>query len=240
VRLAAALDVAERELARLLGVDASATRADRLAGVALADTSLPSRDALLASAIATSPALLAATRRADAAGRAVTAARSARWPSLHVVGRTQSYGDSDTDFTNEWNAGLQAQLPLFTGGAISSRVGQAQSARAAADADARLARARLEDDLDRALASREEARSRVASLATAVAQYEEVARIEKLRLDAEAGTQTDFLDAESELLVAEAQLVEARHAEIAARVELARITGTLDLAWIEGTLEAQP
>lgn len=238
VRLASHLDVAERDLARLVGIDATETRADRLARVELADTSLASRDALLDAALATSPAVVAATRRADAAGRAVTAARSARWPSLRVVGRYLAYGDSDADFTNEWNAGVQAQLPLFTGGAISSRVGQAQSARTAADADARLARARLEDDLDFALASREEARSRVASLTTAVEQYAEVARIEKLRLDTETGTQTDFLDAEADLLSAEAQLVEARHAEIAARVEIARVTGTLDLAWIEKTLEA--
>lgn len=156
-----------------------------------------------------------------------------------MVGRYQSYGDSDADFSNEWNAGVQAQLPIFTGGAISNRVGQAQSASAAAEADARLARTRLEDDLDRALAALDEARSRIVSLTTAVDQFTEVARIEQLRLDAEAGTQTDFLEAESQLLVAEAALVEARHAEIAARVEVARITGTLDLAWIEKALEAQ-
>jgi outer membrane protein TolC len=79
----------------------------------------------------------------------------------------------------------------------------------------------------------------VQSLTTAAAEFGEVARIEKLRLDSEAGTQTDFLEAEAQLLGAEAQLVDARHAEIVARVEIARITGTLDLAWIDKTLEAE-
>jgi outer membrane protein len=239
VRLASALDVAERDLARWMGVDVAETRASRLTSVALADTSLPAREALLEAALAASPTVRAAARRADAAGRAITAARSARWPNLHVVGNYLSYGNSDADFKNEWNAGLKLQLPLFTGGAISSRIGQSQASRSAADADLRLARLRLTEDLDRALASREEARSRVQSLTTAAAEFGEVARIEKLRLDSEAGTQTDFLEAEAQLLGAEAQLVDARHAEIVARVEIARITGTLDLAWIERTLEAE-
>jgi outer membrane protein TolC len=131
----------------------------------------------------------------------------------------------------------QAQLPIFTGGAISRAAGS--GAVHSGCGRRRLTRTRLEEDLDRALAARDEARSRIASLTTAVAQYQEVARIEQLRLEAEAGTQTDFLEAESQLLIAEAALVEARHAEIAARVEVARVTGTLDLAWIERTLEAQ-
>lgn len=237
VRLASALDTAERDLARWTGADVAETRAAHLAGVRLADSSLAPRDTLLAAAMASSPAVRAAAQRLAAADRGIGLARSARWPSLHAVGNYLSYGDSDANFKNEWNAGLKVSWSLFTGGAVSSRVGESQAARSAAEADARLARLRVTEDLDRALGARDAAMSRVNSLSTAVAQFSEVARIEKLKLEAESGTQTDFLDAEAQLLAAEAQLVDARHAEIVARAEIARITGTLDLAWIEKNLE---
>ena len=58
--------------------------------------------------------------------------------------------------------------------------------------------------------------------------------------DTGSGTQTDYLDAEADLVNARANLVEAQHGEIAARVELARLTGHLDLEWIARHLENQP
>ena len=51
------------------------------------------------------------------------------------------------------------------------------------------------------------------------------------------GTQTDYLDSEASLFGARAGLIEARHREIAARSELARVTGTLDPEWFEQNLE---
>ena len=65
-----------------------------------------------------------------------------------------------------------------------------------------------------------------------------MARIEQLRVDAGVGTQTDYLAAEADLLASRAQLVEARNGEIAARVELARAAGGLDLGWFDRTLIA--
>ena len=51
-----------------------------------------------------------------------------------------------------------------------------------------------------------------------------------------SGTETDYLDAEAALLSNRAALVQARNAEIAARVELARVTGQLDAGWLMRTL----
>jgi outer membrane protein TolC/protein-S-isoprenylcysteine O-methyltransferase Ste14 len=240
VRLAAALDVAERDLSRLTGAGIDSTRSVHLTAVALADTALRPRAALLESALAANARVHAAEQRAEAAASALDASRARRWPALRLVGNLQSYGDSEADVEHEWNAGVRLSLPVFTGGALASRVGQSEFARAAADADLRSARLRLEEELDRAAAAVEEARALVRSLDTAVAQFAEVARIEKLLLESEAGTQTDYLEAEAELLSAEAKLVDARHAEIAARVTLARVTGELDLAWVERVLEATP
>ncbi len=78
------------------------------------------------------------------------------------------------------------------------------------------------------------------SLRAATASYEEVARIEALTLQAGSGTQTDFLAAEADLMNARANLAEAERAEIAARLELARLTGELSTEWLARHLEARP
>jgi outer membrane protein TolC len=59
-------------------------------------------------------------------------------------------------------------------------------------------------------------------------------------LESGAGTQTDYLNAEADLLTARGGYIEARYDEIAGRAELARVTGVLDLAWIEQNLEPEP
>jgi outer membrane protein TolC len=65
-----------------------------------------------------------------------------------------------------------------------------------------------------------------------------VARIEALAREVGSGTQTDYLNAEADLVSARARLAEAEHAEIAARLELARVTGVLSLEWLVRHLEA--
>ncbi len=66
----------------------------------------------------------------------------------------------------------------------------------------------------------------------AVAQSAEVARIRQLSLQVGSGTETDYLEAEAALLSNRASLVQARHAEMGARVELARVTGELTTEWL--------
>jgi outer membrane protein TolC len=74
----------------------------------------------------------------------------------------------------------------------------------------------------------------------AVAQHAEVARIEELALAEGAGTQRDWLAAQAALLLARSALIEAQHAEVSARVELARLTGTLTPNVLQTLVEAVP
>jgi outer membrane protein TolC len=91
-------------------------------------------------------------------------------------------------------------------------------------------------EIDRAYAALEPAEARLRSLAIALARFEEVSRIEKLRLDAGAGTQVDYLKAEADLRAARAARIEAGYDRIRARVELARATGELSPAWLDAHL----
>jgi len=109
-----------------------------------------------------------------------------------------------------------------------------------ADEGLRGARLNVEQGVDQALAALREAHARVAALESAVQQSEEVTRIEQLSLEVGSGTETDYLDAVAKLLAARAGLIEARHAEISARVALARMTGELSRDWLAQALENMP
>lgn len=240
IRREAALDVAERDLSRLTGDAHEAIRGSRLGSLGLADTALASRDALAARAAEASPEVRAARQRLAAADAGLSVARGARWPEFRVLGSFIERGSAAGDREDEWNAGLQVSYPLYSGGAVSRRIERGAAGRTAAEADVRLAELRSAEQVDGALAAARESGARAASLAAAVAGFTEVARVEQLRLDAGAGTQTDYLRAEADLLAARADLAAARHAMVAARVELARATGELTPDWLRRNLEPNP
>jgi outer membrane protein len=240
VTFATALDNAERELARLLGVPVEETRAARLVPVENWDWTPPDREALSRAGIEASPAVLQAREQVAAAEAAVTLAESALKPELRAVANVNEWSSSDLDVTTEWNAGFQLTVPLFDGGSLRKRVARAEAAHRAAAEQVRLAETTVREDVDRAAAADEEARARIDSLTKAVERFAEVARVQKLLLDNGAGTQTDYLTAEADLLAARASLADAEHAAVLARVDLARAAGRLTPAWLRENVEREP
>ena len=190
--------------------------------------------------ISSSPTAKQARRSLLAAEAAIAVARATRAPNLEVMGRYIQFGSGQGDFSGEWSAGLQVTVPLYTGGAARQRIARAEANREAAAEELKLVAVRGGEQLDRALASIEQAAARRESLELAVESFREVARTERLRLDVGTGTQTEYLSAEADLLAARGNLAEARHAEVAAHAELARVTGELDLSWLRLTLERVP
>lgn len=240
------LDVAERDLAQLTGLPYERIHAAPLAAAALrdttaaADTATGVRAALVALAREASPELLEARRRADAAEAVAGAARATRFPELRLASGIVDRGRAAGDFRAEWQAGVAVSYPLYTGGSRTNQIRRAAADARGAAEQLRLAELNLAQGVDRALAAVREAHARVAALGSAAEQSAEVARIERLSLEVGSGTQTDYLDAEANLLRARASLIEARHAEIAARIELERVTGELTLEWLARALESEP
>jgi outer membrane protein TolC len=101
----------------------------------------------------------------------------------------------------------------------------------------RLAELEVEEKVDDALAALAEAGARREALELGLSQSREVARIEALALEAGAGVQTDYLKAQADLFRVRAALVQARHGEILARLQLARVMGELTQEWIQEHLE---
>lgn len=233
----AELRVVAGELARLTGLRAEAVRPGGLADAAWTGPGLPALDELTGRAVAHSPAVERARRQRAAAGAGHDVARAARWPELRLGGAWVDRGSDDGDFRAEWNVGVCLAVPLFTGGRVEAGVQEARAEEEAAVQRVRLAETAVARAVDRARASVVETTSRVESLERAAESQAEVARIEKLRLETGTGTQTDYLDAEAELLTVRASLARTRYAALRARVELARATGELDAPWIEENLE---
>jgi outer membrane protein len=232
VRLSSAMDNAERELARLMDVPVEETRADRLVPVELSDPQAPLRETLVTEGIAASPAVAQARAQVTAAEAQISLARALARPEVRAVGNYNEWTSSQGSFTGEWNAGVQLTVPLFDGGATRSRIARAEAAHRAAQEQVRAAEVQVREDVDRSAAAIEEAEARITSLGKAVERFAEVVRVQKLLLDEGAGTQTDYLNAEADLLAARASLADAKHAAILARVDLARAAGRLTPNWL--------
>lgn len=240
MRATSQLDVAERNLARLAGLAFDQVHEVPLEPVGLSDSTGVLRDTLLKSAHALSPAVRQAAAQKSAADAALDAAQSQRWPEIRLAGGYNGWTHPDGSPTWEWNTSLQMTWSVFDGGAIGGAIAKARAARHGADERLRLAALGLDQEVDRALAGLHESQARARSLSAAVDRFAEVARIEKLLLESGSGTQTNYLTVEADLLGARAGLIEARHASIAARAELARLAGQLGYDWISQVTEAQP
>jgi len=236
----AVLDAAERTLARMLAVEVDRVRAGALARVRL--TARPSADrvTLLDRLERGNLDILEAQYAAQSADWTRRAAQSTWFPRLEGIGSYGLWAIPGGSTQLEWQVGLRLSYPLFTGGLRSRSVAGASARAEAAEESLALARLRGQEELDRALTSVREQHARGEAMATAVMHLTEVARIERLALDAGAGTQTDFLRAAADLHRARASLVQAEYGEIVALVELSRTTGDLTADWLRATMETLP
>ena len=237
------VDMAEYDLSRLMGVSFASVHAAALSTVQLArlgGDAATDRAAMVARAGSANADLQAAARRADAAAASVGAAKAGRLPQFQATTAIIDRSNITGRWQSEWQVGVGMSWPLFTGGARESLVSRAEASSRAAREQLRMTRLTAEQQVDEARAAFDASRARMLALDVAVLQATEVARITALARDLGDGTQTDYLIAEASLFRARSGLVQARHAAVAARVELARVLGELNRAWIVNSLESLP
>jgi outer membrane protein TolC len=220
-----------RVLARLMGVDAATISPADMSDVSATSTRRLEEDSL-------SPVVLQADRSASAAAARVSQERAGRLPTIQAGAGLLDYGTLDGMYNPEWQAGLQVSWPLFTGGARSASVRRAEAELAAARSDVDAARLHVAQAVDAAETAVVEADARAGALEVAVVQWEEVARIEALALEAGSGIQSDLLRSQAGLFQARAGHIRARYDAVLSRIGLARAEGTLDRSWMDEALEA--
>jgi outer membrane protein TolC len=225
----ARLGLAERTLARLTGMDATTLPERTLEPLAVGD-------APMRSDTPSSPVVHRAEQWVAVAEARLGEERAGRLPTVHAGAGVLDYGAWERRHALEWRAGVEVSWPIFTG-ARGAAVRSASAGVAAARADLEATRLQTGQEADRARTALATADARAAALAAAVVQWEEVARIEALALEAGAGEQRDLLRAQAGVFQARAGYALATQDAIAARLRLAAARGVLDRAWINEWME---
>ncbi|MDA0313073.1 MAG: TolC family protein [Gemmatimonadetes bacterium] len=229
----ARVGLAERSLARVMGVPA-----DVVTGRDLADVAVTGADAAIS--IAGSPILRQAGRVVEASEAVLAEQRAGRLPKLDMKAGIADFATLTGDHVTEWQAGLQMTLPFFTGGTRRAAIRRAQAGVVAARSDMAATELALLSAVDVAETAVTETQGRALALEAAVAQWTEVARIEALALDAGSGLQSDLLRAQAGLYQSPSGHARARYDNVLARVSMARTRGTLDMNWLNEVLEIRP
>jgi outer membrane protein TolC len=227
------VDLSVRALARLMGVDATAITPASLADVAIASSTPAAPD----DGVDSSPIVMQADRAVLAAEATGSGERAGRFPVVQAGAGLLDFGTLDRGHTQEWQAGVQVSWSLFNGGSRDASVHRAEAELAAARSDLDAAKLQVAQAIDQARTAVVEADARAEALELGVSQWEEVARIEALALEAGSGVQVDLLRAQAGLFQARAGHARARYDAVLSRVRLARAEGTLDRTWMDEALE---
>ena len=203
-------------------------------------------DSWVKSAIDNNPALKAKQFQVEAVAAAVETARSGHWPTLYLGG---GYGDTkvtgDRTFSSAFlpesstspidsesrgpNIGLTLSVPIFSGGAVQSRVRQALARRDVASAELEQQRRALErntrNSYQTLVAGISEVEARRLALFSAQSAYD------ASQVGLEVGTRTvlDVLNNQNNLFTAQRAYALARYNYLQNRLLLEQAAGTLDI-----------
>ncbi|MBE0550011.1 MAG: TolC family protein [Rubrivivax sp.] len=178
-------------------------------------------------ALAQRPELQIAERQ-TAAGRArEELARGESRPEVSLRSGLSERSGGDGRFFNDWHVGVMLSVPLFDGGVRRARVDEAVVARRQTELAAQQLRLEVDKQVEDAWNAHAEAGSRLRVTATSIAEASEALAIEELRLDQGVGLITDVLNAETALLGAQADRLQAQFDLITTRLSLLRATGAL-------------
>lgn len=205
-------------------------------------------DRALALALEHNYAIRQARARFDEAGGALVASRAGHLPNVSLA---SSYSRVDRSLLETppgtpslasptaWDAGVQAQQTVYSGGAVESGIAAARAARAAAQAD-------FETAVQGALLGVREryfavllARAQVGVQEEAVRLLEEEFSTARSRVTAGTGSPFDQLRAEVALANGQPPLIRARNTYRLAAVELLRAIGLPAPEGAEGTITGE-
>lgn len=235
-----ALDLARRRLALLLGVPVA-----QLVQLADLDTqrfapSAPvptSAEQWIALAEESSPQLQALRARLRAAQAEVDKAQAGHKPTLDVVATvSRSDSDSVTSINTVYKqkyVGVQLNVPLYSGGYVSSTVRQALAEVQRMQQTLEAAQRDLSNQVYEQFSAMTEGVLRIAALEQAVRSAQQALLSSQKSLQAGARTTVDVLNAEQQLTVAQRDLAQARYGYVLAHLKLQMLAGQERMANVD-------
>lgn len=231
IRARNALQLAQLDLAKTLGLDAS--RTGKPSFDVVGDFGTPQRNLSPAQALS-----LARERRSFLKAQEqvilqeeqqITVARAGYKPTLSATGSYEARNSRLTDdlgeVVNGWTFGVNGSWAVFDGFATKGRVQQAEARLAQAHIVYDDSVRQVELEVQKAYDSLQEAKELIASQGKVVEQATEALRLARERLAAGAGTQLDVLDAQVELTKARTTQQQALYDYNVATSEFDRATG---------------
>ncbi len=215
-------------------------------GVALSRPEPADIQAWVSAAEGSNLSVQAAQIAGEIAGREVERNRAGHLPTVDVVA---SYGNSATanalaNFVNtdirSTVVGLQMNLPLFQGGAVSSRVREAAALRDKATADLDNARRTSAQNARQAYLGVTSGLAQVKAFEAAQVSSASALDANKLGYDVGVRINIDVLNAQSQLYDTRQKLAKARYDTLMAQLKLKASAGTLgedDIKAINGLLD---
>jgi outer membrane protein len=172
---------------------------------------------------------------------------AAHAPTIDIVGtmaknRNATYGPFGGTTTYPRAIGVEFQLPLYQGGAVSSRVREAVALLGRAEAELEEARRQAALDADQAALGVESGSALVQALVQAVASTRQQVQATRRGFEVGVRTRVDVLNAEQQLFTAQRDLSAARYQVLLAALQLKAAAGSLtddDLRAVDRLLKAR-
>ncbi len=179
-------------------------------------------------AAAANPELRAARANLSAAGHSAKAAHSGNLPQLSGgAGYNDSSGSAATNSTT-YSSSLSLSQNLFSGFQDSARIDQGEANFAEAEANLKVVKARLSQELKSAFAGLQFAQDNVTLTEKIVQRLEENLRLVELRFEGGRENKGSFLLTRATLAQARYENLQARQALASTQAQLARVLGRRD------------
>jgi outer membrane protein len=152
-------------------------------------------------------------------------AQGKRLPDVYVGGEYGGKAGDGLGFKENWYFGARLSIPVFDGGLISAEVNKERIELQKVLEEERSIKLAITREVRDAYLNITHARERTDVARKTIESARENARIESLKYQTGAGTNTDYLDAQTDLLRTEADYYRAFFDEEIARASLRKATG---------------
>jgi outer membrane protein len=197
-------------------------------------------DLAVADALAHHPAIVAAQYNIDASRAAIDVQKADLMPSLNLEGSVGRSWDKGSDGADDAYVGLRLSVPLFSGGANTSKVREATERKGEAEFQLSSARNQVMANIQIVWGDYLAAQSSIASAKAQVSAQEQA--LAGIRDEERVGVQSplDVLNAQSELVSAQINLVEANTQSVVSAYGVLAAIGRLDSRSLNLSVKTKP
>lgn len=186
---------------------------------------LPSLEESIARAFDQRPEYRAVAKKKKIYEERVKIAQGKRLPDVYVAGEYGGKAGDNLAFKENWFFGARLSIPVFDGGLISAEINRERTELQKVVEEERSLKLAITREVRDAYLNIASAKERTDVAKKTIDSAKENVRIERLKYQTGAGTNTDYLDAQTDLLRTEADYFRAYFDEEVARAALRKAIG---------------